>query len=324
MIRVPLVLGCIGLMIGCGDQDVASPQPTTMVVAVGLQPSSALLLVAEGTGHFSEHQIDITVVGLPSGKLAMRAVAADEIDADFIFLSDIAYLGHQHLLPDYRVAATVFDSDNVNAIASLSDFEGLADMKGKTLCTQYLSALHFFGQILTERSGIDNVTFQYFNVAELNEKLISGDCDFITTREPLISNLVAEVNRPVVVRSYPGVYLQYELMLVNNRVDNNELEEFLKVLIETETFIQRQTEFAEHILTNRLKTDADKLNNILEDSVLEVSLYQPLIPLLERERDWLQSHGVDQVRSVPLHELLRAGPLKNVAPLKQTIVDYEN
>ncbi|MGR5175266.1 ABC transporter substrate-binding protein [Vibrio mediterranei] len=324
MIRVPLVLGCIGLMFGCGDQDVVPPQPTKMVVAVGLQPSSALLLVAEGSGHFAEHHLAINVVGRPSGKLAMSAVAVGEIDADFIFLSDIAYLGHQHLIPDYRVAATVFDSDNVNAIASLGNFQGLADMKGKTLCTQYLSALHFFGQILTERSGIDNVTFRYFNVAELNEKLISGDCDFITTREPMISNLMAEVNRPVNVRSYPGVYLQYELMLVHNRVDNKELEQFLKVLIKTETFIQQQTVFAERILMNRLNTDADKLHNIFVDSVLEVSLYQPLLPLLEREREWLQSHGVEQAGRVALHEMLRAEPLKKVAPLRQTIVDYEN
>jgi hypothetical protein len=70
--------------------------------------------------------------------------------------------------------------------------------------------------------------------------------------------------------------------------------------------------------------DAKQVQKLLADSVLSVSLYQPLIALFDREFVWLQSHGLSADSTTDTKSLLRPKPLRDAAPLRQTILDYED
>lgn len=225
MDRVPIIMLYITLLFGCGEKEMSLPQPTDVVVATGLQPGASLLYLANAGGRFMEKNVNLSIESRPSGTLALRSVLDGEIDADIIFAADIAYLARQHLLPDYRVVATVFDSDNTNAIASLQPFSSLTELENKVICTQYLSALHFFGQALIERSGAQNVVFKFVPVSELNSHLIKGECDFITIREPFVSELISQTNQTGYVKYFPGTFLQYELMLAHRRLSDADVRD---------------------------------------------------------------------------------------------------
>ncbi len=241
-----------------------------------------------------------------------------------IFTADIAYLARQHLLPEYRVVATVFDSDNSNAIASLQPFSSLTDLENKVLCTQYVSALHFFGQALTERSGAQNVNFKFVPVSELNHHLLEGECDFITIREPFVSELITQTNQTGFVKYFPGTFLQYELMLAHRRLSDEHVSRLLLAMIDAESVLEEQPDYAKQVLMDSFNADAKQVQKLLTDSVLSVSLYQPLIALFDREFVWLQSHGLSAGSMTDTKSLLRPKPLRDAAPLRQTILDYEN
>lgn len=324
MVRVPFIIACISVLFGCGDNDVRSNLPEEMLVVTGLQAGAGLLHLANDTSEFENHSLKVSIESRPSGKLAIKSVINNHVDADVILAADIAYLAHQHLLPNYRVVATVFDSDNANGIASLEPFLDISNIENKVLCTQYLSALHFFGQTLVERSGAKNVSFEFVNVAELNERLIDGDCDYITTREPFITDLAAKRDGAAYVKYFPGTYLQYELVLVHNRVPDEVVTRFLKALIRAESVIEERSDYAQAVLIENLKTDPQQLEKLLEESVLSVSLYQPLVTLFNRELVWLKSHGLYEEAIVNTRDMLRPEPLRDAAPLRQTIIEYEN
>lgn len=252
------------------------------------------------------------------------SVLNKQIDADIIFSADIAYLANQHLLSDYRVISSVFDSDNLNAIASMQGFANIQALSGKVLCTQYLSALHFFGQILVERNAVEGVTYKFYKISELNDRLVNGDCDFITTREPLITDLLDKSSHKVQLAFFPGLYLQHELMLAHNRVSDDELSKFIGAMIEAESLFNQNPEKVNVILSKSLKTTPQQLSILHNDSIWEVSLYQPLIPLLERQMEWLISHGVAEGQSYDSSTSLRPDVLQMVAPLRQTVLAYED
>ncbi|WP_234495943.1 ABC transporter substrate-binding protein [Vibrio maritimus] len=324
MVRVPFIIACISILWGCGDKEVKSENPEDILVVTGVQPGVGLLHLAKEAKEFDLQKLQVSIHSKPSGKLAIKSVINEDVDADVILTADIAYLAHQHLLPDYRVVATVFDSDNVNGIASLEPFLSIANIENKVLCTQYLSALHFFGQSLVERSGAKNVRFEFVNVSDLNQKLLDGDCDFITTREPLITDLASKRGGTAYVKHFPGTYLQYELVLVHNRIPDEVVTRFLRALIKAESVIEERSEYAQTVLVENLKTDPHQLNKLLNESVLSVSLYQPLVTLFNRELVWLKSHGLYEEAIVNTRDMLRPEPLRDAAPLRQTIIDYEN
>lgn len=324
MVRVPFIIVCISLLFGCGDKEVESVLPEDILVVTGVQPGAGLLHLAKEANKFELQNLQVSVHSKPSGKLAIKSVINADIDADVILTADIAYLAHQHLLPDYRVVATVFDSDNVNGIASLEPFLSVSNIENKVLCTQYLSALHFFGQSLVERSGAKNVRFEFVNIADLNQKLIDGDCDYITTREPLITDLAAKRGGNAYVKHFPGTYLQYELVLAHNRIPDAVVTRFLQALIKAESLMEERSDYVQNVLIDSLKTDPQQLNKILDESVLSVSLYQPLVTLFNRELVWLKSHGLYEEAIINTQDMLRPEPLRDAAPLRQTIIDYEN
>lgn len=322
--RVPFIIACAGILFGCGDKEVIPKQLEQILVVTGVQPGAGLLHLAQEAKQFDDKGLDISIDSKPSGKLAIKSVISGEVNADVILAADIAYLAHQHLLPNYRVVATVFDSDNVNGIASLEPFLSISSIENKVLCTQYLSALHFFGQSLVDRSGAKNVRFEFVNIAQLNQKLIDGECDYITTREPLITDLAAKRGGTAYVKHFPGTYLQYELLLVHNRVPDDVITRFLQALIKAESIIDERSDYALTVLIENLKTDPQQLKKILDESVLSVSLYQPLVTLFNRELVWLKSHGLYEEAIVNSRDMLRPKPLRDAAPLRQTIIDYEH
>ena len=314
-------------LVGCSE-DLPKHRTTTKTtqvsVVTGVQPGTGLLRIADSKSYFEQHNVSVEIKEKLSGKLAILSVINNEVDADIIFTADIAYLANQHSIPNYRVVASVFDSDNLNAIASKIPLGDIRDMAGKTLCTQYLSALHFFGQVLVERSAIQNVTYKFYKVSELNDRLLDGECDFITTREPLIADLLTKSDHQAQLTFFPGLYLQHELMLAHDRVSDETLSKFIKAMIQAEGLFNSTPEQVNLILSQSLKTTPKQLSILHNDSVWEVSLYQPLLPLLERQMEWLVSHGVDEDKSFTSSASLRPDVLQHVAPLRQTVIAYED
>ncbi|GAM68054.1 hypothetical protein JCM19236_2209 [Vibrio sp. JCM 19236] len=197
MYRYLIVLAS-ALLLACSEpsKDISQRDtPISLSLITGVQPGFGLVKVSQEQGLFEKNNIELHVIDRPSGKLALKSVINQEVDPDFILVADIAFLANQHRLRNYRIVASVFDSDNQNALASLAPINDLSALKGKTMCTQHQSALHFYGQLLVEYSGEKDVTFKYLNISDLVTGLYEGECDFITIREPFISQIKKHLPR---------------------------------------------------------------------------------------------------------------------------------
>ncbi|GAL19140.1 hypothetical protein JCM19235_2563 [Vibrio maritimus] len=95
-------------------------------------------------------------------------------------------------------------------------------------------------------------------------------------------------------------------------------------MIRAESVVEERSDYAQAVLIENLKTDPQQLEKLLEESVLSVSLYQPLVTLFNRELVWLKSHGLYEEAIVNTRDMLRPEPLRDAAPLRQTIIEYEN
>lgn len=322
------LLICIALL-GCTDYSDKPKEIQTrerISIAYGDQPSAVLISSAIESKAFQLVNLDIDPIVYPSGKMAIEASIEGKVSPDVIVASDIAFLANHELLPEYKIIATAYESDNINVIVSLHEPKGAHDssllssannlrcLENRTLCTQKLSALHFFGQVLVERNNVTGTSYKYYKVNELNEKLLSGECDAITSREPFISELKRQTNsNELEIIQFPGVYLQYELILLHNRISDKLAERLLKGLMFSE----------EHATAN----------SQYPGSIIEVSLHQTLIPLFDRELEWIEhlhesaplsilhEHSTHHTNSYPL---VRTAPLENISPHRVTVIVYED
>lgn len=316
---------CILAISACSDDSSSVFSESGITVALATQPSSALVVFAIETGVFENHGIMINPLEFDSEELAISATTKKEIDPDIIFASDITFLANQHKLDNHRIVSTVFESDNVNALVSTEPFDIFPYLETKTLCTQQQSALHFFGKILVDRQLVGANKISFFNITELNNKLMTGDCDIVTTREPYLSDLKNQTGDNLYVKSFPGTYLQYELMLAHNRVSDKKLELILLALLDAE---HQLYDSRDQLVEECLKTPGTLCNlldhNIIQDSIVEVSLYQTVIPNLKREFSWLKQQSRDVSESQNIDVLIRTVPLNNVSPHRMTVVNHED
>lgn len=322
-----LVVLASALLMACSEpsKDISQRDtPISLSLITGVQPGFGLVKVSQEQGLFEKHNIELHVIDRPSGKLALKSVINQEVDPDFILVADIAFLANQHRLSNYRIVASVFDSDNQNALASLAPINDLSALKGKTMCTQHQSALHFYGQLLVEYSGEKDVTFKYLNISDLVTGLYEGECDFITIREPFISQIKKAPPKPVYIQQFAGIYLQHELMLANERVSSKDVARVLTTLIEAEKLFISDEEKVISTLSKSLSATPKSMKSLKEDSMWEVSLYRPLVPLLERQMSWLVDLGIEEGRGFVPMLALRTESLESIAPLKQTVVTNED
>ncbi|KPA12668.1 ABC transporter substrate-binding protein [Candidatus Magnetomorum sp. HK-1] len=291
-----------------------------------LQPSSGLLIIALEKGYFNKHGLKMIVKEYPSGKRSLKeGLFKDELDmsgsADFpVAISSMNK-------KDFKIITSTFSTNNVNSIIARKDagIKVVSDLRGKTIGTQRNSAVHYFLHLfLLENQISDNdINFSFMKAENLPIAIADKRIDAFSMREPYIGMAKKLLNKNHVIFSSPGLYDQYDLILIKEKILNQYPTisySILKALIEAENYVKKYPDIAISLIAKRLNADANTIAKLWPYFIFRTSLEQLLIIRLEDEARWLIRQNPIALKNVPNYlELIHIDTLKELNPDAVTI-----
>jgi len=217
-----------------------SPQQV-MRIGIPIQPSAAILILAQDLGYFDEAGVQVELVEFPSGKRALLdGLLQDKVDLAGTALEAAVSLAFSN--PQFRViASTAGDIQGVNAVVGRRSHgvQEPADLNGKTIATQKNSAVHYFQHNFINHHKIKAGKLQWLKAEELVPALASGEIDAFTMRDPYITEASDLLNNDTIIFKLPS-HVQHELLVTTERfVERNSanLQHMLRALLRAETYL---------------------------------------------------------------------------------------
>jgi sulfonate transport system substrate-binding protein len=329
-IGVPLVITAavlIALAISARNpSDTPTPRDSVRL-AVPLQPTSLLTLVALDQGYFAARGLDVQVQTYPSGKLALeQGLFAGEADIAWANEVPIALAGFTR--SDFRIVAADLWSDNVNKIVARRD-RGIAtpaDLRGKHIATQEGSTVHFFLHLFLMRHNLTDrdVSLSFLKAVELPDALAEGRIDAFSMREPFVSEALSRLGANAVVFDAPGLYEQVQVMVARQPLMEENpriVHKALQAILDAELFTVSHPRESATIMARFLSTPAPSIEAIVPTSRGQVGLSQAFFVLMESEAHWAIEAGLAQQASIPNYlQLIDAAPLAQLKPQAVTLI----
>lgn len=307
------------LLTGCHNGENAT-EALPVRIAIPVQPSSALMLVARDGGFFERAGLKPAYLMHRSGKRAL----VESIIPGYADIASTADLPVMELIgrhDDLRVLATIQSVRSVNAVLARADrgITGFADLNDRDVGVQELSAVHFFlDRALRAHGGDpDSVRYRFAPIEELVDLLNEGAVDAISIREPFLSRGRDLMGDDAVVLDAPWVYPQFELLVTRAEyaMANQEvLTRAVQALLAAERFLYQQPDEAVTILADALAVSHDQARTVLENTINRVVVPQSVFPSLEAQLRWI-GHQDDPRQDARIRSGMIVLDAFHVAPL---------
>lgn len=304
----------------------ASEAKETVRLGIALQPLVTLAIIAHERGFFSQEGLDVPVQYYPSGKAALEAMFAGEVEIATVAETPIVFSSFKR--NDFRIFTTIGTSRDEQRIIARKD-RGVnkpADLKGKRLATQQGSAVHFFLHLFLLQHGMseNDITLSFKKVEELPEALASGEIDGFALREPFIAEAKKLLGEKAIVFEAPGLYaMTFHLVAANEYIRGNPelLKKMLRALLGAERFVKERPGEAQKIVAARLKITDREMTERWPDIGMRVSLDQSLLLGLEDEARWMIQLGLTDKKETPnFLNFLYLDGLDAIKPMAITVI----
>ncbi len=302
-------------------------QKIPLTLALAMQPSSGLAMVALEQGLFEKHGLTITLEKFPSGKRAMNESFLKG-KSDMAVSADVPLVKALLQQHKFKIFASIFHASNVNRIIARRDacIITASDLLGKRVATQKASAVHFFLHLFLTEHAIseDNIQASFYKAEELPLKLAQGEIDAFSMREPYISDAKALLGENHIVFAAPGLYRQHDIVVVNPAFEQNNPEaitRFLNALIEAESFVKERPAESIAIIAKWLGVSKEHIEMRWAEINMHVSLEQSMLLLMEDIARWVIKQEAAKNRIVPnFLDMIMTEPLERLAPDTVTII----
>ncbi|MEN6585060.1 MAG: ABC transporter substrate-binding protein [Sulfuricella sp.] len=301
-----------------------TPPPSVPVrLGVALEPGSVMMMVAVDRGFILQEGLEPAVHVYPSGKAAMQDGLFEQ-QADIITTTNIPVVLAAFSRQDFKVVATIFKADNINRIVARKD-AGIArpeDLRGKRIATQKGSAVHQFLNLMLEKYGIPTQQIELRQVTPqelpgLPKALADGKFDAISVREPFTSEAKAWLGKNAMVFDEPGLYTQFEVVVVRESLLREHPEivvKLLRALFKAADFTSRQPGQTKAVMASWLGISLDKAEQLWPVWEPRVTLDQNLTSTLETTAKWaIQQNLVKRDESPAYGALLDGGALRSAS-----------
>ena len=301
-----IAVTCIATSAGCGNDDPRASARLKETVRLGLavQSSSALAIIASEKRYFSDEGLDIQMNDYISGKRALDALLAEEVDVATTSQVPVIFAAFER--EDFSTVATIASVTNVERIVARKD-QGILeplDLRGRRIATQKGSAVHFFLHMFLLKNGIseNEVELSYMKGEQLPEALANGEIDAFSMREPYVSQAVELLGDKAIVFAEPGVYYRIEHLVVLNQVIQNKpqaVRKMIRALLRAEEIARIQPEAAQRIVANSLGISQSAVRQSWPESELHVSLDQSILSSMEDQARWVMEAGLTDQTEIP-------------------------
>ena len=276
-----------------------------LCLGLPLQPQSSLLIIALEKGLFKKYGLQICVKEYPSGKRVLNEGFFTN-KMDLASAADLPVAKAAIMRNNFKIIASICIADNVNSIISRKNagIAAISDLKGKRIATQKNSAVHYFLELFLAEHLISkkDINLSFMKAEDLPMALAEGKIDAFSMREPYIEQAKNLLKNNNIVFSIPGLYTQYEVLLLKEDFLKKYpyvTNKILKALFEAEKYIQEFPDKSFSLIANRLNIEKKSISKLFSDFSFQISLDQSLIIRLEDEARWIISDQKIKDKSVP-------------------------
>lgn len=279
-----------------------APRPLRLGVAI--QPPAALVFVAEDIGYIRDEGIALTSIPYVSGKRALEALLAGEIDVATI--SEVPLAVEAPRNPPVRIIAAISETDNDPRIVARRGAGILVpgDLRGKRIGTQRGSAVHFFLHLFLTNLGIGprDADVVFMPPEEMVGALVDGRIDAFSMREPFVSQATQSLGNRVVVFQDPGRYLRTEILVARAEFvaeHPDVVASLVWALFAARDYVEDNAEEARAIVARRMQLSPAAIAEEWKRYRFAIELDQALVISLEDAVRWAMQAGISQSNGFP-------------------------
>lgn len=284
----------------------------------------ALSWIAKDKGFFDKLGVNVEMKGFASGKAAMEALQAGQVDvataAEFVFASlaptdrQLRILGN---ICHYRNKAMLGRRDR--GIVVPGDIRG--KRVGVTVPSGAEYSLYVF--LAQHRLAIRDITPVALAPKDLVEALADGRIDAALTWQPHVQALEQKMGRTVV--TFPGdSYDQFLLLVAPAAVTTRHaaaLRKLMAGLLLAEAWVLQHPDEARHYIATRFKLSPDYVAKLWPNMRLTVNFPQELMTALDGEANWLLKRTQAANATIPDYStFIQPEFLKSVSPEAVTVI----
>lgn len=282
-------------------------------------PSAGVTMIANSKGYFTKEGLDVQVVNLTAGKLALNAVIGGAADFGTVAETPLVHAGLAGI-PVVIIATTETSYKDVRLLAksSINHFHELA---GKKIGTAIGTNAEYFLTVMLKHHDMTQSEIHLVNLSPQNMPIAleTGDVDAYAVWEPFIYRGQRLLGTKAKVFSSGHIYLNYfTITALRNYVKTHPVvvKRFIIALIDAQKFIQKHPHQAEAIISRKIGMRIYSFNHIWPYFHYRVALDYGLVRLLQKEGKWaIQSGTASSTANVEaLDKMIVTSPLHLIDP----------
>ena len=320
-----LVIGAVAFLVW-RSQFSSTAAMAKVTVAVPMQVSSALMLVAASQGMFDDAGVNVVSQPFEYGKDALQSLLDGK--SDLAVVADTPVMFALLNGADIAMLAGISRARRALAIVAHKDrgINRVQDLRGKSIGLTLGTNLPYFLDAMLQVHGVpgDKVNLVDLRLNALTRVFEEGGIDAAVVFQPLLAQLTAKMGERMKVFYGEDVYA-FRLILVGkpSYIDRHpqEVSRVLSALVAASQAIHAKTDQVRRALGDVLKIDDATLAQMFNPQDYTVSLDQAMLLTLDDQSRWAMQKGLVATRPMPNYlGFMKYHHLESVLPSAVTIV----
>ena len=286
-------------------------------------PSTLLLYVAQDHRLFAAEHLKVEAKVFPSGREALAAAIAGELDAAVVYSTPVVLAAMQG--EDLVVLTTLHRSDGLTGLAvnPRAGIQSAADLRGRRIGVTPGTSSQLALDVVLAEGGLEpsDVRALPGQPRELMAALEAGDLDGASLWVP---NLLLATGPGKAQLLASQVYAEMSMLAgMRPRIEAKRMaaRRFLRSLLRAEAMIRRRPQLVESSLRPRFpQLDQAQLATIISHSRFELGLSNLLLSTLRQEGAWLEQRGEPRADRVRFRDVLAPSVLEELSPEAVTLL----
>ena len=287
---------------------------------------SVPVYIAKEKGYFAKEGLDVTLKEYGSGKKAMRALFAGEVDISTVSDMPVVFNGFKR--DDFCVFATFTHAYSFVKIIARKDrgVRAGADLKGKKVGASRGTSGHFYLRafLIHNRLLISEVEMIDIRTFDLADALKNHEVDAISVWQPYAQEAMKMSGDNAIELPGGDIYsatFNFAAMKDYAKEHPRALKKFLRAIDRADTFIKGNREEAQGIIIEVFKLDKETVSTAWDDFTFELSLEQALLVSWDNIARWAIRNRLFDGKTFPNYlNIINMDALDAVKPEAITII----
>lgn len=288
-------------------------------IRIGTTPTGHLMWIADAKGYFAEQGVDVELVRYSSGVSASDALLRGEID--LANSSEFAFVSRAMERSDLRIVGSIARASSTLLFARAdADIKSVEDLAGRHVgLTRHGIGEFFLGEFLAINGmAMSDLALVDLKAPDIVTEMAEKRIDAAITWEPFVYMAREKLgDKFYALPEQDSYYYHFVLSGLRSWTDTRrrKISAVLRALIAAEEFAVHEPAAAQKIYAARLGLDLKFVRDTWTRYVLEVTLQQTLLVLMEQEARWRIESGLSDASAIPdLLSMIDIEPLLAASP----------